>query len=127
MRQGRHLVYRCPSGTLTVGYGRNLEDRGLSPEEARDLLDNDIQDCLSDLHSFAWFMMLDPIRQRALVDMRFQLGPQGFRGFTKMLATLALGDYVAAAEQARDSKWAREDSPARAKTIATMLETGAER
>ena len=124
MRQGRHFPYKCPADKWTIGYGRNIEDVGISSEEARDLLDHDILACLSDLSSFAWFAGLDPVRQRALCDMRFQLGTQGFRGFSKMIAALVLGDFVAAAEQARDSKWAREDSPARAATIAAMLDTG---
>lgn len=124
MRGGRHLVYRCPAGALTIGYGRQLETNGLSPEEARDLLDHDIQACLEDLASFAWWGALDPIRQRALVDMRFQLGAAGFRGFSQMLAALDNGDYTSAAWHARDSTWARTDAPARAQTVTVMLETG---
>ena len=126
MKFGRHFPYRCPAGKLTIGYGRNLDDVGISAEEARDLLDDDINDCLRDLGTFPWFGSLDPIRQRALVNMRFQLGPQGFRGFRHMLAALEIGAYAMAAVEARDSKWARTDSPARARTVTAMLETGRE-
>ena len=27
-------VYTCTAGRLTIGYGRNLEDRGITEEEA---------------------------------------------------------------------------------------------
>lgn len=37
----RRFVYRCPAGKLTVGIGRNVEDRGISEEEARYLLDRE--------------------------------------------------------------------------------------
>ena len=37
-------VYRCPAGKLTIGVGRNLEDRGITEEEAYYLLRNDIAD-----------------------------------------------------------------------------------
>lgn len=124
MKGGRHLVYRCSAGYWSLGYGRNVEGRGLSPEEARYLLDNDIAECVADLATCPWFGALDPVRQRALVNMRYQLGPAGFRSFTQMIAALAAGDLVAAARHARDSKWARTDSPARARRVTAMLETG---
>lgn len=34
--------YRCSAGKLTIGVGRNLEDKGISEEEALFLLRNDI-------------------------------------------------------------------------------------
>ena len=33
--------YHCTSGKLTIGIGRNLEDRGITKEEAIYLLNND--------------------------------------------------------------------------------------
>lgn len=126
MKFGRHFPYQCPAGKTTIGYGRNIQEIGISAEEARDLLDNDINVCIVDLGSFPWFQALDPIRQRAVVDMRFQLGPAGFRGFARMIEALEDGDYAAAAAHALDSKWARADSPERAKTVTAMLATGTE-
>jgi len=41
--------YHCPAGKLTIGVGRNLEDKGITEEEAVMLLENDIQECLKDL------------------------------------------------------------------------------
>ena len=82
--------------------------------------------CLDDLSTFQWFGGLDPIRQRALVDMRFQLGPIGFRGFSRMIAAVAAGDYARAAVEALDSDWFRQDTPARAARVSSMLETGRE-
>jgi lysozyme len=37
--------YRCTAGKLTIGIGRNLDDKGISQTEAYVLLDNDIQNC----------------------------------------------------------------------------------
>jgi lysozyme len=118
--------YRCTADKLTIGVGRNIEDVGISKDEALYLLDNDIAACIADLRTFPWFTRLDAVRQRALVDMRFQFGPSRFRGFRKMLAALESGDYRTAAAEARDSKWARSDSPARARTVTAMIETGKE-
>ena len=122
----RLTVYRCPAGYLTIGCGRNLEGRGISTPEAMFLLDNDIAACLGDLGSCAWWGALNPVRQRALLNMRFQLGSGAFRGFVQMLAALEQRNYAAAAAAARDSKWARADSPARAQRITAQIETGAD-
>lgn len=120
----RRTPYHCTAGKLTIGVGRNLDDVGIDQEEARYLLDRDIGRALDDLSSFGWFHVLDTVRQRALIDMRFQLGPAGFRTFGRMIAALARQDYATAATEALDSKWARFDTPARAQTIAAMLRSG---
>lgn len=122
----RLTVYQCPAGYPTIGVGRNLEGRGISKLEAFYLLDNDINACLDDLASFAWWGALNPVRQRAVLNMRFQLGSGGFRAFTDMLAALERRDYAAAAAAGRHSKWARTDSPERAARVTRQIETGAE-
>ena len=122
----RLTAYTCPAGYITVGVGRNLEGRGISKAEAFVLLDNDINACLEDLATFAWWGALNPVRQKALLNLRFQLGSGGFRAFKDMLAALERRDYVAAAAAARDSKWARVDSPERALRVTAQIETGAE-
>lgn len=97
--------YTDTVGKLTIGVGRNLTDKGISTEEATSLLNHDINECLSDLHTFAWFMRLDAVRQRALIDLRFNLGPSRFRGFRNMLAALEKGDPLTAAAHLQDSAW----------------------
>ena len=144
-------VYRCPAGYWTVGVGRNLEakslsrgeqqyilgcdgltpqqvinllkERGITKEEALVLLAHDIEDCERDLRQFEWFDRLDPVRKKVVIDMRFNLGPGGFRGFKKMIAALARGDYKAAAAEMVDSKWYREVGN-RSKRLVRMMETG---
>jgi lysozyme len=121
----RAKPYRWSAGKLTIGFGRNLEDVGIDRDEATYLLQRDITRCLSDLSLFPWFHKMNAVRQRAVIDMRFQLGPTKFRGFKKMLEALTRGDFAAAADAALDSKWAILDSPARAKTVASQLRNGA--
>ena len=41
--------YHCPAGKLTIGIGRNLEDKGITEKEAVMLLENDIHECIEDL------------------------------------------------------------------------------
>ena len=70
------------------------------------------------------FNALASRQQQALVNMCFQMGPGRLGGFVKMWAALAVGDMAEAERQALDSKWAREDSPGRAKEVARMLGEG---
>lgn len=39
--------YRCTAGKLSIGYGRNLEDRGISEEEARQMLERDLREAVA--------------------------------------------------------------------------------
>jgi lysozyme len=118
--------YRCTAGKLTIGVGRNIEDRGISPDEAAILLDNDISDSIRALsRALPWFDALDAVRQRALVDMSF-MGVGKLLEFRRMLAALGRQDYATAAKEALDSKWAQDVGPARSRAVARMLETGTE-
>jgi lysozyme len=116
--------YRCSAGRLTIGVGRNLEDRGITAPEAMVLLSDDISEIeLALRRALPWFGELDGVRQRALIDMAF-MGVSKLLGFRRMLAALQHGDYVEAKREALDSKWARDVGPSRAMTIARMLHTG---
>lgn len=120
-------AYQDHLGYWTIGTGHLIDRRkggGLPDVIRAALLQHDMTAVLADLQSFAWFGRLDPVRQRALCNMRFQLGPAGFRGFRRMMAALDRGDFGAAAREARDSKWAREDTPERARRVTRQLETG---
>jgi lysozyme len=114
--------YRCPAGKLTIGIGRNLEDKGITEQEARMLLENDIQECLDDLTPlFDDFDALpEPVRQ-VLVEMRFNLGPGGFRQFKKMIAAVNARNFIEAAVQMKDSRWYRQLGN-RADSLTAMME-----
>ena len=45
----RLYPYNCSEGKLTLGIGRNLDDRGITEEEALYLLNNDIEAVQKDL------------------------------------------------------------------------------
>ena len=98
--------YKCPAGKLTIGIGRNLEDKGITEKEALMLLENDIQECLEDLKTiFNKFDMLPESAQRVLVDMRFNLGHAGFRKFKNMIKAVKQQDFQSAVREMRDSLW----------------------
>ena len=116
--------YRCSAGKLTIGVGRNLEDVGLTEEEALLLLGNDISRVITELdQNIPAFSSLDEIRKRVLVDMGFNLGINRLMKFRRMLAALEAGDWSQTAVEMMDSRWARQVG-SRAERLKLMMETG---
>lgn len=117
--------YTDTVGKLTIGCGRNLTDRGISEDEAHYLLENDVDACIRDLSRLAWFADLDPVRQRALVDLCFNVGMAALLGFQHALAAMAIGDYPAAADGFTASRWYQQVG-VRGPAIVAMVRTGQE-
>jgi len=116
--------YRCTAGRLTIGVGRNLDDMGITAEEADYLLENDIGRAMAELdRALPWWRGLSEARQRALANMCFNLGIARLMRFKGMLADMAAGDHAGAAREAMDSAWARQVGP-RARRIAALLAEG---
>jgi lysozyme len=116
--------YRCSAGKLTIGYGRNLDDRGITIEEADDMLNNDLAQIEQDLFErIDFFHRLDPIRQAVLIDMAYNLGVKGLWTFRKTMNHLELGEWEDAAREMLDSKWAKQVK-GRAKELAEIIRTG---
>jgi len=119
----RHHTYLCTADKTTIGYGRNLDDRGITTDEAEQLLDNDVAECLQDCATFGYWNDLNDRRQAALIDMRFCLGPGGFRAFKKMHTALYAREYGEAAAQILDSRFAQQTGR-RADNLAEMMRDG---
>jgi lysozyme len=127
LHEGLRLkVYEDSVGVPTIGVGRNLAGKGITFGEAMLLLDHDIDEVLADLATFPWFGNLDPVRQRVLADLRFNLGPDRFRIFKRMIAALAAGDYQKASVSMRESKWYRQVK-SRAVRLVKQMQTGQDR
>lgn len=115
-------AYLCPAGYITVGVGRNLEDRGLSEAEIEFLLDNDVVIVENELDkAFPWWRDMSEIRQRVLADMAFNMGVPRLKGFKNALSAMQQGDYADAADEMLDSIWAKQVGT-RAARLAHMME-----
>jgi len=121
----RLYPYTDTVGKTTIGVGRNIEDRGISSEEAGFLLDNDITYIFQQLskRAIGVFTSLDEVRQHILIDMAF-MGVEKLLGFHRMWKALERRDFVAAAREMLDSKWASQVG-SRATELAAMMEGGA--
>lgn len=118
-----HLPYKCPTGHLTIGYGHNLE-QGISIAAAEFILQEDLaraERAVND--AFPWGWKLDDARQFVLVDMAFNMGLAGLKGFKKMLSAVEQGDYPTAAREMLNSKWAGQVGR-RAVELSKIMQTG---
>lgn len=102
--------YRCTAGRLTIGIGRNLDDRGITQQEAFTLLENDIIACEQQLINAIpeIYQALNDTRQSVLINMCFNLGIKGLLGFGNTLAFIAAGDWERAANNMLVSRWAKQ-------------------
>lgn len=117
--------YKCTQGKLTIGVGRNIEDIGISKDEAEYMLENDLDRIKLELNrNFSWWKRMSEPRQRALMNMCFQLGIKRLLGFKKMLAAMEKSDFVNAAFEALDSKWAKQTQPSRVNRIIEDIKNG---
>lgn len=122
----RLFPYEDTVGKLSIGYARNLTDRGITQAEASELLDHDITTALADLYQhFQFVLLFDGVRQVVLANMCFNLGVTKLAGFTQMWAALkkAPPDYAGAAVQMLESEWAAQTG-ARATRLASAMQSG---
>ncbi len=114
------LPYEDSVGLTTIGWGRLLDGKGLSVKECQLLFDNDLHDAIQDSASLPYWEKLDGIRQMVVVDMIFNLGLTRFLRFKKLNAALAVQDYMRAAHEMLDSRWAGQVGHRATKLIKIM-------
>ncbi len=123
-KEFRSKPYRDTVGKLIIGYGRNLDDMGISEREAEELLRRDVREANSSLsRNFYWFDDLTYNRKRALTNMMVNLGFPKFRKFKKMIKAFEAESYELAAIEALDSKWAEQVGD-RSTRIADLIRLG---
>lgn len=117
--------YRDTEGKLTIGFGHLLE-QPITMMDAERYLSEDMDTALEGAAAYARQFNLRHVsgdRMGVLVAMAFQLGRSGLMGFRKMGLALAKSDWQTAADEALDSKWARQ-TPGRARRMARILLRG---
>lgn len=116
--------YTDTTGHLTIGVGRNLDDRGISHDEAMVLLRNDVEAVEAELEeNLPVIEDLNAARQMVIINMAFNLGVPTLLVFDNMIAALQAGQFDVAAEEMLDSLWADQVGE-RAAELATVMRTG---
>ncbi len=119
------LPYEDSKGILSVGIGHNLE-APMSDRLMMLIFREDLRVATMEAErNLPYLRGLDPVRRDAILNMAFNMGFPRFLSFVKMHAAMERGDYDTAADEAKDSKWYREDvQKSRSERIIHMIRTG---
>lgn len=102
----RRRLYKDTVGKLTIGVGRNIEDRGLRDDEIDLMLSNDIDEAIGIARALLPnFDKLDDVRQEVVTNMALNLGMTRLGGFKQFLAALMRFDFQRATAEMMGSKW----------------------
>ncbi|KVU65331.1 lysozyme [Burkholderia ubonensis] len=119
----RNRIYTDTVGKVSGGIGRNLTDKGFRDNEIDLMYQNDIAETEAWLdRSLPWWRSLDPVRQRVMMNMAFNMQAK-LLGFRNFLAAAQRRDWNTAATEMLDSLWARQVG-ARATRLAAMMRSG---
>lgn len=106
----RSKPYLCTENKLTIGIGRNIEDVGITKDEALYMLKNDIKRVVRDILAtrLCEFEKLSPARYAVLINMGFNMGVPKLKKFKRMWDAINNQDWNQAAYEMIDSKWATQ-------------------
>lgn len=117
-------MYTDTTGHWTIGYGRNIQNNGITKAEAEAMLDHDLETAIVQCQkSFPWFNGADGPRQQVIAELMFEMGPKTLGEFTHMLAAVAAGTYDLAASELLRSTWASQVGSTRSRQMADLLQS----
>jgi lysozyme len=121
-------AYQDSLGYWTIGIGHLIDKRlkgGLSEDTIHYIFREDLTEKVKDLdENLSWWRNLDPVRQRTLINLCFNLGINRLLGFPNFLAHLEAGNYKEAKQHLLDSKWATQVQKKRVERITQQVEHG---
>lgn len=118
----RNRVYIDTVGVPTLGIGHALHEGSYVPDIVIQVFFSaDFREACRLYHQAN--LDLDPVREAAVIDMFFNLGPQLLKW--KFIEALREHDYEAAGEHMKDSKWWKQVK-GRAPILHHMITTGEE-
>lgn len=103
----KHFPYTCSANRLSIGVGRNIQDRGISDVTIDQMLDEDIDICVGELRqNISWFDNAPSGIQDVLIDLAFNMGVPKLMTFVKTLELLRTSQYDKAADELLRSRYA---------------------
>ncbi len=129
----RLKLYKDSVGKWTIGIGHNIDDLGLSPAIVTAIFAEDVAavEAMLDKY-FAWWRQLDEVRQRVVINLAFNLGPQlgqeethpGLLKWTTTMGKIQAHDFAGAADaMLANGRWVSQVGP-RAQRLADRMRKG---
>ena len=121
----RLKLYKCPAGKLTIGWGHNIEDLGISKDVANLMLREDIDQATKStqqIFPLVW-KFLSEKRKIVLINMMFNLGNTRFLTFKNMIKAVRDENFSQAALEMKDSLWYKQVTT-RAEELIKLMKEG---
>ena len=116
------VVYKCTAEKLTIGYGKRVKYLQVTEEQATEWLEEDLENLKYTLSGkYDWFLPAPQEVRDIVMNMNYQLGVSAFSKFKKTIKYISDKDYQMASAEMLDSKWARDDTPRRAKELSDRM------
>jgi lysozyme len=119
----RTKPYRCTAGKLSVGLGRNLDDVGISEDEAYYLLNNDVERatraCVAIFGKGLWDRWSEN-RKLGWLNLAFNLGQVRLLNFRNTLRATLREDWPSVEKGLRASLWFKQVG-SRAERVIAMI------
>mgnify|MGYP003132616128 FL=1 len=116
------VPYRCTADKLTIGYGKRIKYLQVTEEQATEWLEEDLENLKYTLSAkYDWFLPAPQEVRDIVMNVSYQLGVSGFSKFRKTIKYIANKNYKMASVEMLDSKWARDDTPRRAKELSDRM------
>ena len=115
-------VYKCTAGYDTIGYGFAVKDLYLDEDISEMILQRKLSLLAEKVcDKFPFIKDMPEEGQHVVYEMCYQLGLSGFSKFKKTIQFLRLGSYKSASIEMLDSRWAKEQTPRRAKRLSEII------
>jgi lysozyme len=110
-KYGKHVSYADSRGFKTIGYG-HLWKKGdptvLTQKQAEDLFNKDYRIHKKHAENIPGYNRANSNQKKALINLTYNMGADWYKKFPKFTEALVKGDTIAAAEQLKKSKWAKQ-------------------
>jgi lysozyme len=127
-----YVEYIDSLGNPSCGVGHNLNASPLpagwtfplTDDQVTALENHDLSVTFASLNlHLPWWTNLDPVRQRVIANMCFNMGIAKLLGFQQTLASTQVGQYVVASTEMLQSIWANQVGE-RAQRLSQAMKTG---
>lgn len=123
------VVYKCPAGFNTIGYGRNIDANPLTQSDilrmskrlvngetelvvsknlADEWLTSEVLEIAKDCEGKDWFEYIGFERKGVIIDLIYNLGLTKWNTFKRCQLALSSKDFGVASLELEDSKWYRQ-------------------
>ena len=116
------MVYKDSLGIDTIGYGFAIKDLELDEDVCEEILKRKLDVLIDKVNKkWGWIINLPEEAQEIIYEMCYQMGISGVSKFKKTLVFFENHEFRMASKEMLDSKWAKSDSPQRAKRMSEII------